>query len=83
MEIYLMPAPDRKFIGFEKLGAYYGSAIIFTLGVATLQKDTLYKTTTASGELLRILTILLVTGQAALTLFAVRRKFRRGSGSSE
>lgn len=83
MEIYLIPAPDRQFIGFEKLGAYYGSAIIFTLGVATLQKDTLYKTTTASGELLRVLTILLVTGQAALTLFAVRRKFRRGSGSGE
>jgi uncharacterized protein YjbI with pentapeptide repeats len=83
MEIYLLPAPDRQFIGFEKMGAYYGSAIIFTLGVATLQKDTLYKTTTASGELLRVLTILLVTGQAALTLFAVRRKFRRGSGSGE
>ncbi len=83
MEIYLIPAPDRQFIGFEKLGAYYGSAIIFTLAVATLQKNTLYETTTASGELLRTLTILFVTGQAALTLFAVRRKFRRGSGSSE
>lgn len=79
LEIYLIPAPDRQFVA-KQFVHDYGSAILFTLGVATLQKNTLYETTTPSGEFLRILTVLLMTGQTAVTLFAVRRQFRRGGG---
>lgn len=76
---FIVPAGGGTIAPAEWLKEY-SSALLFTLGVATLQKDTLYKTDTYWGELLRIFTILLVPGQAALTLLAVRRRFRRAGG---
>lgn len=80
MQYSLLPISGSRFIGPAEWTDDFVSSVLFTLSVATLQKDTLYKTTTTLGELLRIVTVLFIPGQAALTLLAIRRRFRRGSG---
>lgn len=81
IQVSLLPSASNGLVKPAELIDDYVSSVLFTLSVATLQKDTLYKTTTAPGEFLRIVTFLFVPSQAAITLMAIRRRFRRGSGS--
>lgn len=76
----LLPTNGNRPVQPTELMEDFVSSILFTLSVATLQKDTLYKTTTTFGEFLRIVTVLFIPSQAALTLLAIRRRFRRGGG---
>jgi hypothetical protein len=50
-----------------------------TLSIVTLQKDRPMDPVGVSGSLLSSLLLLLAPAQAALLLFALRRRFRRAS----
>lgn len=79
IQYYLLPTNGTRLARPMELMEDFVSSALFTLSVATLQKDTLYKTTTVFGEFLRIITVLFIPSQAALTFLAIRRRFRRGS----
>lgn len=53
------------------------SGLVHALEVATLQRDVLYKPDSSLGRLVEILEQVFIAGQAALLLFALRRRFRR------
>lgn len=53
------------------------AGLIHAVEVATLQKDLLYKPVSAAGRMTEILEQVFISGQVALLLFALSRRFRR------
>lgn len=53
------------------------SGLLHALEVATLQREVLYKPDSSLGRTVEIFEQVLIAGQAALLLFALRRRFRR------
>lgn len=53
------------------------SGLVHALEVATLQREVLYKPDSPLGRIVEIFEQVFIAGQAALLLFALRRRFRR------
>lgn len=53
------------------------SGLVHALEVATLQREVLYKPDSSFGRVVEIFEQVFIAGQAALLLFALRRRFRR------
>ena len=62
-----------------EFGRDYATALGTTLSIVTLQKQRLYEPRGVAGQMLSALLAVLVAGQTALLIFAIRRRFRRGS----
>ncbi|MGD9582941.1 MAG: pentapeptide repeat-containing protein [Lysobacterales bacterium] len=69
----------HRWRGLSKLVKDSGAALSLTMSVVTLQKDRPMDPEGVSGSFLASLLIILAPAQAALLLFALRRKFRRSS----
>jgi hypothetical protein len=56
-----------------------GGASLHSIEVVTFLKNPLYETYTPAGKILEAAEIVMVPSQAALLLFAIRRRFKRRS----
>ena len=63
--------------GVENAFKCLSDGLFHAVEVATLQRDSVYKPVSRSGFMVEILEQVFVAGQAALFLFALRRRFRR------
>lgn len=75
----LFPGADARWPGAAVAARDWGKALTVTLSVVTLQKDPPLSPAGPVGSVLASLLIVCVPAQAALLLFALRRRFRRGS----
>ncbi|MEO1080918.1 MAG: pentapeptide repeat-containing protein [Pseudomonadota bacterium] len=55
----------------------YGRALIFTLSITTFQRNSYYSSASRATDLFAMLAFIIIGAQAALLLFAVRRRFKR------
>jgi uncharacterized protein YjbI with pentapeptide repeats len=55
----------------------YSHSILYTLAIATFQKDRHFDPASKASEFLTMLAVVVIGAQAALLLFAVRRRFKR------
>ena len=58
-------------------GSVVGAGILYSLEVATFQRETTAQVTTLAGRILRLVESVVVPAQVAILLLAVRRRFRR------
>jgi len=77
VEYRLWPDAQHRRVEAKEWLQDFTSALIFTLSIATFQKDRQYQAAGRASEFLVVATVVLVGSQAALLLFAVRRRFKR------
>lgn len=77
IQYQLLPDADHPHVALTQWWRDYTKSLLFTLSVATFQKDRSFQPAGPASELLAMLTVIVIGAQAALLLFAVRRRFKR------
>lgn len=77
IEYNLFPDAIHHPVCVSRLLSDFRESLFFTLEIATFQKDRLYQCSSWHGRALVYPAVVLLTGQVALLLLSIRRRFRR------
>jgi hypothetical protein len=77
IEYNLLPTEGYVTVSLAQWCSDYSESLLYTLSILTFQKDRFYEPIKGWSQLWSAIAVLLFTGQAALVLFAVRRRFKR------
>lgn len=77
IEYNLLPTESYVTASSAQWCSDYSESLLYTLSILTFQKDRFYEPLKGWSQLWTAIAVLLFTGQAALVLFAIRRRFKR------
>jgi uncharacterized protein YjbI with pentapeptide repeats len=77
IEYNLLPIEGYVPVSLAQWCSDYSESLLYTLSILTFQKDRFYEPLKGWSQLWTAIAVLLFTGQAALVLFAIRRRFKR------
>jgi hypothetical protein len=77
IEYNVLPDSAHHLVSVSQWASDFGESISFTLSILTFQRDRFYQPLNARSRFVLYLSVFLLAAQAALTLLAIRRRFRR------
>lgn len=77
IEYNVLPDQSHHSVSMSQWASDFGESISFTLSILTFQRDRFYQPLNALSRFVLYLSVFLLTAQAALTLLAIRRRFKR------
>jgi uncharacterized protein YjbI with pentapeptide repeats len=73
----LFPGPSSVEVGFRQWLSDYCKALLFAMATSTFQKERYFQPSGTASKFFVVVFVILIAAQAAMFLFALRRRFKR------